>query len=172
MLDEDKMTMGEWIEKNRLVIGSILLLLIIVGTVFLLWRENYWKPGIEKELSDTKLEVQTLEQKVSELEKKSSAPSTQPSAGAVNAPASTSESSPASATAASTSLKSSILGQININTATEAQFDSLSGIGPVLAKRIVDYRTAHGPFSSVDDIKKVQGIGDKTFEKFKDNITI
>ncbi|MBI3495138.1 helix-hairpin-helix domain-containing protein, partial [Candidatus Berkelbacteria bacterium] len=61
---------------------------------------------------------------------------------------------------------------VNINTASAAQLDALPGIGPVLAKRIVDYRSANGPFKTIQDVKNVKGIGDKTFEKFKDQITI
>jgi competence ComEA-like helix-hairpin-helix protein len=52
--------------------------------------------------------------------------------------------------------------KIHITTATEADFDSLPGIGPSKAKAIVDYRTLH-PFTAVTDIKNVKGIGDKTF---------
>lgn len=63
-------------------------------------------------------------------------------------------------------------GKININTANVAQLDSLSGIGQTYAQRIVDYRAANGGFKSINEIKNVKGIGDKTFEKFKDQITI
>jgi competence ComEA-like helix-hairpin-helix protein len=50
---------------------------------------------------------------------------------------------------------------ININTATAADFESLDGIGPVLAARIVAYREQHGPFVSVDELDSVSGIGPK-----------
>lgn len=60
---------------------------------------------------------------------------------------------------------------ININTADEVELDKLPGIGPAIAKRIVDYRRAHGQFKRVDDLTKVSGIGPKTLAKFKDNIT-
>ena len=63
-------------------------------------------------------------------------------------------------------------GIININSASLSQLDSLSGIGPTYAQRIIDYRTQNGGFKSIEEIKNVKGIGDKTFEKFKDQITI
>lgn len=63
-------------------------------------------------------------------------------------------------------------GIIYINRATSAQFDSLSGIGPVLAKRIVEYRKANGPFVDVADLQKVEGIGEKIFEKIKARLSL
>jgi competence protein ComEA len=63
-------------------------------------------------------------------------------------------------------------GKVNINTATAEELDTLPGIGPAIAQRIIDYRTASGPFQSIEDIKNVRGIGDATFEKLKDKITV
>jgi competence protein ComEA len=63
-------------------------------------------------------------------------------------------------------------GKVNINTATAEELDTLPGIGPSLAQRIIDYRTANGPFQSIEDIKNVRGIGDVTFEELKDKITV
>ena len=54
-------------------------------------------------------------------------------------------------------------GPLNLNTATVADLDALPGIGPVLAQRIVDHRTAHGPFTSVDQLDEVSGIGPAIF---------
>lgn len=61
---------------------------------------------------------------------------------------------------------------ININTAGPEELDTLPGIGPALAQRIIQYRETHGPFQTVEDIKKVSGIGEKSFEKLKDKITV
>ena len=61
--------------------------------------------------------------------------------------------------------------RVNINTADAAALETLPGIGPALAQRILDYRQAHGPFLRVEDIMEVSGIGKATFEKLSDQIT-
>lgn len=62
--------------------------------------------------------------------------------------------------------------KVNINIATQAQLESLPGIGPSTANKIVTYRSEHGKFKSIEDIKSVSGIGDSKFAKIKDLITI
>jgi len=64
------------------------------------------------------------------------------------------------------------LGAININNAGMNELISLPGIGPAKASAIVEYRKAHGPFSSVDDLMKVKGIGPRLLEKLKDLVVI
>ncbi len=61
-------------------------------------------------------------------------------------------------------------GLININTATAEDLQTLSGIGEVRAKAIVEYRTQNGSFSKIEDIKNVSGIGDATFNNIKSQI--
>ena len=63
-------------------------------------------------------------------------------------------------------------GKININTADSTQLQDIPGVGPATAEKIISYRDSNGYFTSVDQIKNVSGIGDKTFEKMKDMITI
>lgn len=63
-------------------------------------------------------------------------------------------------------------GLININTADAKELEKLTGIGPVLAGRIIEYRESNGAFKSIEEIKKVRGIGEKTFEKLRDEITV
>jgi competence ComEA-like helix-hairpin-helix protein len=60
----------------------------------------------------------------------------------------------------------------NLNTADQKTLEDLPGIGPKAASDIIEYRTSHGPFSQIEDIMNVKGIGRKTFEKIKDLITI
>ena len=62
--------------------------------------------------------------------------------------------------------------KININTASAEELDKLPGIGPAIAKAIIDYRTKNGSFKKIEDINEVKGIGDALFEKIKDQITI
>jgi competence protein ComEA len=61
---------------------------------------------------------------------------------------------------------------VNINTASLEELDTLDGVGPATAQKIIDYRTASGPFKTVDDIKNVSGIGDAKFAAMKDSITV
>ena len=63
-------------------------------------------------------------------------------------------------------------GQVDLNTSTAKELQQLPGIGKGLAKRIVDYRTANGPFKTVEDLMKVKGIGKKTFAKMQDRLTV
>ena len=63
-------------------------------------------------------------------------------------------------------------GLININSATAAELEALSGIGEVLAATIVEYRTQNGPFASVDDLLDVSGIGPATLEEIRDQVTV
>lgn len=62
-------------------------------------------------------------------------------------------------------------GKININKADAATLQQLSGIGPTLASRIVEFRTEHGPFTQIEDLKKVKGIGTKMFDKISQIIS-
>lgn len=61
---------------------------------------------------------------------------------------------------------------VNINTATVQELCSLPAIGETLAKRIIAYRDEHGLFNSIDEIMSVEGIGAKTYEDIKSNITV
>lgn len=63
-------------------------------------------------------------------------------------------------------------GPVNLNTATVADLDSLPGVGPVLAQRILDARTAQGGFRAVGDLRKVDGIGAARYEQLKDLVTV
>lgn len=57
-------------------------------------------------------------------------------------------------------------GKIDINKADAATLQQLPGVGPTLAARIIDFRSEHGPFTQVEDLTKVKGIGTKIFENF------
>jgi len=63
-------------------------------------------------------------------------------------------------------------GPIMINRATVKDFESLDGIGPVLANRIVSYRKTNGPFAAVEDLLKVPGIGQSKFAQFKEKLRV
>lgn len=61
---------------------------------------------------------------------------------------------------------------VNINTADAQTLDTLPGVGPSTAQKIIDYRTTEGEFQSIDDLKKVKGIGESKFNKLKDRICV
>lgn len=61
---------------------------------------------------------------------------------------------------------------ININTASQAELESLPGIGPVLAQRIIAFRQKHGDFDTIEDVKEVYGVTAETFEMIEDFISV
>ena len=61
---------------------------------------------------------------------------------------------------------------VNINTATQAQLESLPGLGPKVAERIIEYRQKNGVFKKVEDLMNVKGIGEKSFLKLKPLLTV
>jgi competence protein ComEA len=63
-------------------------------------------------------------------------------------------------------------GRVNLNSATAAQLEELPGVGPVLAGRIIDWRTEHGRFASVDELGEVSGIGEKIFAALQPKVTV
>ena len=62
--------------------------------------------------------------------------------------------------------------KVNINTASKEELTALTGVGPVTAERIIEYRQKIGPFKNIEEITKVKGIGEKTFLKIKDLIVV
>jgi competence protein ComEA len=61
---------------------------------------------------------------------------------------------------------------VNLNTADLVLLETLPQVGPAMAKRIIDWRTANGNFTSVEDLMSVTGVGDKTFAELKDLVTV
>ncbi len=193
--------MGEFVERYRYWIGSALLVLILAGGAFLLWRENKWKPDLESRLDALQTELDSL--KASGISSDESAqasdvnPSdlisqsqgTAPAASATGTastktPTKTSSktattaskpaaTSPTPATPTSTSGKPPLPATpININTASAYELTALPGIGTVTAQSIIDYRNAHGPFTSIQGLDNVKNIGTATINKIKNYITI
>ncbi|MFY9484308.1 MAG: helix-hairpin-helix domain-containing protein [Patescibacteria group bacterium] len=161
----------EFLERWRLVTGLILLAFVIGGGFTLLIMEKLHKPETvvteTREVTEEKIveETPTIEEAKQVATVKGAATQSKPAATTQSAPPAKSEpQSPAPSVNPS--------GKININTASAAELDSLKGIGPVLAERIIEYRSANGPFKKIEEIINVKGIGDKTFEKFRDQITI
>jgi comEA protein len=69
-------------------------------------------------------------------------------------------------------VESESVGRLNLNSATKTELMRLPNIGEVTAQRIIDYRNTHQGFSSVDELIEVKGIGDKTFKRIKDEVSV
>jgi competence protein ComEA len=63
-------------------------------------------------------------------------------------------------------------GKVNLNRASESELQTLTGVGPSKAAAIIEYRDTNGPFKEIEQLKEISGIGDKTFEKLKEEITV
>ena len=61
---------------------------------------------------------------------------------------------------------------VNINSATQSELEMLQGIGPAKARAIIEYREQNGSFNSINDLRKVKGIGSETINQLGDNITV
>ena len=64
------------------------------------------------------------------------------------------------------------IAKVNLNSAAAAELELLPRIGPAMAQRIIDYREANGRFTSVQELRNVTGIGEKTFDGLKDLVTV
>jgi len=153
--------MKEFIEKHSTYIGIGLIVVCLIGGTLLLVRKGSLAKS-QPPQSDQNQKISELENKITDLEAKIAEP--KPAAAA---PVSEVATSPLP-----TSKSSQPNGKVNINTANQAQLESLPQIGPTKAQAIIEYRTANGPFTSPDKIQNVKGIGPKTYEKLKDQITI
>jgi competence protein ComEA len=79
---------------------------------------------------------------------------------------------PASAAAAPATAPGQPTAPVNLNTATLEQLDALSGVGPVTAQKIIDYREEHGGFGSVDELGEVPGIGDVRLASLREQVRV
>ncbi len=70
------------------------------------------------------------------------------------------------------SSKATATEKVNLNTATLEQLQTLPGIGPAVAKRILDHRTKVGKFNKIEEILNVKGIGEKRFQRMKDRLVV
>jgi competence protein ComEA len=72
---------------------------------------------------------------------------------------------------ASAARKGSV-GPVNVNTASRTELTAVPGIGKTLAQRIVEFREKNGPFRRIEDLMRVKGIGEKSFEKMRSHLTV
>jgi competence protein ComEA len=137
----------ELIFKFRYYIGGILIFIILAG-IGMIGFDKYNQNNIKREqaaIVELKMQNESLRQQLSKQ-------SIQQVAGV------------------STSTEQ-ISSKININTAGSSELDKIPGVGPARAADIIMYRESKGGFKTIEEIKNIKGIGDKTFESMKDLIT-
>ena len=117
----------------------------------------------EHMIDGLQLDVMPKGRKISQAPRAKSQPRT-----VNNAPVKIIQANPPKVSASSTKQT----GKVDINNASEQELTQLKGVGPAIAKRIIEYRNAHGRFSKPDDLLGVRGIGEKTLEKMRAQILI
>lgn len=137
----------DFIDRYRIYIGLVLVLIIFAGTFILSASENE-KPKLE--IEEIKAEIENLKQEVSDLKGKIEKPTV----------------------ATSQTENENKSGKINLNIADAKTLDTLPGIGPVRAQAIIDFREQNGGFKSVDDLRKVKTISSTVYEQIKDLVTV
>ena len=163
---------ADFFDNHKLLIGGLLLLMVVLSGAFLLWRENFWKPQMEQRIVELENKINNLEaNREASVERADIDKLISLSSG--NEPEQTEEVGIVAGVSIPIPKPSlEIADMVNINTASAKDFESLPGIGPVYAGRIIEYRNSNGPFKSINDLKKIKGIGEKTFDKFKDKIVV
>lgn len=156
-------------EKLKVFAIAALALVILIGTFVVFWQIQKQNPTknqtaieneqLQKQLDDLNKKIDSLNKAVEDAKNQQTTSTT------------TTSKSTSSVKGASTT-SNQVSGKVNLNSASASQLDSLPGIGTTYAQRIIDYRNANGGFKSIEEIKNVKGIGDATFAKLKDLITV
>lgn len=141
------MNFDDFIYRYRFYLGAVLILIILSGSGYLIW--NKYGKHLR---NDRNVEITELKKQNEELRNQLSNQSQGQVAGA--------------------NTEENQTDKININTATAVDLDKLPGIGAVRAADIISYRDSHGGFQTIEELKNIKGIGDTTFEKLKDSVTV
>ena len=147
--DEIIYNFDEFVYKYKYLIGGVLIFIILAG-VGIIIADKYHQNNINKENQA----ITELKNQNEQLRQQLSGQAQQQVAGV--------------ATVASQNIGS----KININTASLAELDKIPNIGPARAADIISYRESKNGFKTIEEMKNIKGIGDKTFESMKDLITV
>ncbi len=169
-------------EKLRIPIISILLIAALAGGIVFILKQNTTSYPIEIELPEPSQEIEVYvtgsvqNPGMYTLTERAHVTDAIEAAGGFTSDADTSAVNRARNLRDGDKVYAPMQGEasqgININIADSWLLDALPGVGPGLAERIINYRFQNGPFQSKEDLMKVKGIGDSTFEKLKDKITV
>jgi comEA protein len=154
-------------DKYKFLLLAIFSLIILAGSFVLFFQINKTQSDSSNNHQDLVKQIEDLNKKINDLNKDLAEAKAQ--TPLVETQTYTQKKSSSGEVAGASDERSGI---INVNTASLSQLDSLPGIGPAYAQRIIDYRSSNGGFKAIEELKNVKGIGDKTFDKFKDLITI
>lgn len=160
-------------ENLKVIVALALLVAIFSGTFLVVWqiRQKNSPAAQSEKAKELEAQVSELNQKIDGLTEAINAAKEKVEVeSSVEVTKSTGK--VAGASTEKSESNQSATGIVNINTASATQLDSLDGIGATYAQRIIEYREANGGFKSIEEIKNVKGIGDKTFEKISASITI
>lgn len=156
------------IEKYKYILLAVVALIILAGSFVLFWQiQRQQLSQGDSSPDELKAQIANLNKKIDDLNKQIELARSQ--SPTVQSKSYTTTSSEGRVAGESSERN---IGVINLNTASAQELDSLPGIGPTYAQRIIEYRQANGGFKSIEEIQNVKGIGPKTFEKFKDQIAI
>ena len=159
-----------WIDRFRTPITVIIVAAIIAGSGVLAFRSLQLRTLVSQVSADTtsSQEIESLKNTQAQLEQQLTSLKAQADA----LPATQETSSTTATSVDNSATQQSQGGLVHLNSADEAALDTLPGIGPSKAQAILDYRNAHGPFKSLDDLTNVKGIGDSTLAKIKPQLTL
>ena len=178
MVPEDK----KWIRKGKFCL--LLFLLCSLLYLFLSVKESgekvlyRGKAGEQSETADAmEKETEAMEKETDAMEKETDAMENETESAAENSSHAIQDSEDESENSTVKEQVKELVsekksGKININTATSEELQSLKGIGPSTASSIIAYREEYGGFSSIEEIMNVKRIGEKTFAKIKDRISV
>lgn len=159
------------LERFKFYLLGALALVVLSGSFVLIWQIQKQSPKEEvSENGELKKQIDDLNKKIDSLN--TSLKDAKNSSPVVESRSYTSSSGSSGQVAGEQTSNSYVAGAVNINSASASELDSLPGIGPAYAGRIIEYREANGGFKSIEEIQNVKGIGPKTFEKLRDLITI
>jgi len=150
--------MFDFIEKYKYYIGFFLAIAIIFGGLLLLYNKNIFSDLKYKEDMAKTIQLENLKRENDDLKKQ---------INEINI-----IQGETSATVKGEDSDQVEIEKININEADITELDKLPGVGPARAQDIIDYRDQNAGFDSIEEIKNIKGIGDATFEKMKDMISV